>query len=77
MVERSMENKNTSTKGWKAVQGKFLRSQYDEEKFNKLVAKRREQGMYYEDADFPDDVDDSQLLTKSVQWFTSSTATNR
>ena len=60
-VERKMEAKNTSKQGWKAVQGKDLRDKYDEDKFTKLTNSRREAGLYYEDPDFPGDVDEACL----------------
>ena len=60
MVERANEAKNKSTKGWEAVQGRDLRAKYPEEKFQKLVQLRKEQGLYYEDPDFEGDLDESQ-----------------
>lgn len=59
-VERAQQQVNSSTKGWAAVQGKELRKRFpDEEKFNKVVQRRKEQGLFYEDDLFPSDVDDS------------------
>ena len=60
-VERKMEAKNTSKQGWKAVQGKELRGKYDETKFTKLITSRRDAGLFYEDPDFPGDVDETCL----------------
>ena len=56
-----MEAKNTSKQGWKAVQGKELRGKYDETKFTKLITSRRDAGLFYEDPDFPGDVDETCL----------------
>lgn len=61
IVKRVAEGRNTSTKGWHAVQGKQLRTQLTQEKFDKLVASRMQSGLYYQDEDFPDDTDESSL----------------
>lgn len=62
-VERAHEARNKTTKGWGAVQGKELRKRFqDDAKFQSLVAKRQSQGLYYEDEDFPGDVDETQLI---------------
>ena len=58
-VQRSVENENTSTKGWEAVQGKILRQKFTEEKFQKLITARKASGLWYEDEDFPADDDES------------------
>ena len=58
-VEREIEQKNKSKKGWHAVQGKELRGKFNEEKFKKVVATRKAQGMYYEDDLFPGDDDEA------------------
>ncbi len=58
-VQRSVENENTSTKGWEAVQGKILRQKFTEEKFQKLITARKASGLWYEDDDFPADDDES------------------
>eukprot|EP00435_Cladocopium_sp_Y103_P061461 s1366_g23.t1 len=60
-VNRSVEAKNTASKGWEAVQGKTLRERYTEEKFDRLVAARKAAGLFYEDEDFPGDEDDPYL----------------
>ena len=61
-VERTVEAKNRATKGWEAVQGKDLRKQYTtKEKFDKVVEARKSAGLYYEDDDFPGDIDDPHL----------------
>lgn len=61
MVKRSVEAKNTSLKGWHAVQGRDLRAKYSEEKFNKIVEARKASNMYYEDEEFPGDLDEPRL----------------
>lgn len=60
LVQRSQEARNKSSKGWSAVQGKTLREKYSPEKFEMLVNKRRSQGLFYEDDDFPGDLDEAQ-----------------
>ena len=61
-VERHMEGKNSTTRGWHAVQGKELRKRFsDEEKYKKLISARRQAGMYYQDDDFPDDDEETQF----------------
>ncbi len=61
-VERANELKNQSIQGWHAVQGKTPKGQFSDEKFKRLVGTRKSQGLYYEDADFPDDIDEAQFL---------------
>ena len=61
-VERRHEQKSVSTKGWVAKQGKQLRALYSSEKFDLLVSKRKEQGLYYEDPDFPGDLDEPWMV---------------
>ena len=62
MVRRSMECRNTTTKGWEAVQGKTLKGKYSEAKFQQIVKSRRESGLFYEDEDFPNDDDETWLV---------------
>ncbi len=57
-VERRAELKNTTKKGFEAIQGKELRQKLTPEKFTQLVASRRASGMFYEDEDFPGDEDE-------------------
>ena len=65
-VERRHEQKNVSTRGWVAKQGKELRSSYSDDKFQLLVSKRKEQGLYYEDPDFPGDLDEPWMVYCSL-----------
>jgi hypothetical protein len=58
-VERLQTTKNQTIRGWRAVQGKELRPKYTEDKFNKLISARRDAGLFYEDQDFPGDIDES------------------
>lgn len=58
-VERQHVTKNETTRGWRAVQGKELRSKYTPEKFDALVKSRTDAGLFYEDTDFPGDIDES------------------
>lgn len=61
-VERANELRNQSIQGWHAVQGKTLKQQFSEDKFNRLVETRKSQGLFYEDSDFPGDIDEAQFL---------------
>ena len=54
-VERTRETSNLSRKEWEAVQAKTLKSQMSQEKFDDLVKKRKESGLYYQDDDYPND----------------------
>ena len=54
-VERLSQTKNLARKEWVAVQAKVLKSQMDEDKFNDLIRKRTEAGLYYTDDDWPSD----------------------
>lgn len=77
MVERANEAKNKSTKGWEAIQGRDLRAKYSEEKFNKLVQLRKEQGLYYEDPDFEGDLDEPQQhLEKPFLFYLATCSSN-
>eukprot|EP00435_Cladocopium_sp_Y103_P018957 s2662_g4.t1 len=60
--ERRHEQKNISTKGWKAEQGKTLKLKYTEEKWKTILASRKAAGLYYEDPDFPGDEDEPWLV---------------
>lgn len=57
-VQRKVEATNRAKRGWEAVQGKVLKDRLAPEKFDKLIASRKAFGMFYEDEDFPNDVDD-------------------
>lgn len=61
-AERKHQQRNVAMRGWKAIQGKELRKAYSQEKFDSLVKKRKEQGLFYEDEEFKGDDEDSQLL---------------
>lgn len=61
-VERKHLTKNETSRGWKAIQGKELRGKYTAEKFDALVKARTDAGLYYEDTDFPNDIDDSKPI---------------
>lgn len=54
-VERLSQTKNLARKEWIAVQAKVLKSQMEEDKFNDLIRKRTEAGLYYTDDDWPSD----------------------
>ena len=66
-VQRKTETSNLARKQWTAKQAKELRATMDQTKFDELIAKRQEQGLYYKDEDFPLDPEDwgaSKVLTK-------------
>lgn len=54
-VERQNKVKNLSRKEWVAVQAKTLHGQMDQSKFDDLVKKRTDAGLYYADDDYPND----------------------
>ena len=54
-VKHTQEQLNLSRTQWKAEQVKDLRSRMSTEKFQELLEKRLESGLYYKDLDFPDD----------------------
>ena len=54
-VERRSESTNLSRSEWCAVQAKELRGKMESGKFDELIKKRVEAGLYYKDLDFPDD----------------------
>ena len=53
--DKVSQTKNLARKEWVAVQAKVLKSQMDEDKFNDLIRKRTEAGLYYTDDDWPSD----------------------
>ena len=54
-VERRSESTNLSRSEWCAVQAKELREKMETSKFDELIKKRTEAGLYYKDLDFPED----------------------
>ena len=54
-VERTRETSNLARKEWEAVQAKTLKAQMPQEKFDDLVKKRKEAGLFYLDDDYPND----------------------
>eukprot|EP00435_Cladocopium_sp_Y103_P013278 s4214_g3.t1 len=57
-AERMHESKNLARKQWTAIKYKDLAKQHDEAKLEEIVKKRKEQGLFYADEDFPDDEED-------------------
>ncbi|CAK8985783.1 unnamed protein product [Durusdinium trenchii] len=55
VVERQTETKNLARKQWTAVQAKTLKASMPEDRFQDLIKKRTEAGLYYKDDDYPDD----------------------
>ena len=69
-VKRKQELEHKATKGWEAVRGSDLRKRYSsEEKFTKVVNARKASGLYYEDEDFPGDLDDSHRIYLGTFYF--------
>ena len=62
LVKRATENKNSSLRGWEAIQGKTLRDRLSKDKFEKIAKARQEAGLFYEDEDFPGDTDETWLM---------------
>ncbi len=69
-VKRKQSQKNKASKGWTAIQGKTLRTQLTAEKFTTLTQSRVQNGLYYDDDDFPGDEDET--LTCLVSYFVQS-----
>ena len=57
-VERRSESTNLSRSEWCAIQAKELRGKMESSKFDELIKKRVEAGLFYKDHDFPDDPED-------------------
>lgn len=55
VVEREQQQKNLARKEWVAVQAKTLKENLTQERFDDIVKKRTDAGLYYADADYPDD----------------------
>ena len=58
-VERRHQVSNTASRGWTSIQGKELKQKYSEEKWEQIKKKRKEQGLFYPDDDFPNDDDET------------------
>ena len=54
-VERQQATLNLSRKEWTAVKAKDLQKQYSQERYDDIVQKRTEAGLYYLDDDYPND----------------------
>ena len=57
-VERLQQSTNLARKEWCAVQAKVLKASMDEAKYQDLLKKRVDAGLYYKDDDYPDDPED-------------------
>lgn len=53
--EREQASQNLSRKQWTAIQAKELKKRMSEERFKDLIEKRTSAGLYYQDADYPND----------------------
>lgn len=54
-VERQQLTSNLNRKEWTAVQAKTLKAEMSEDRFNDIIKKRTESGLYYQDEDYPSD----------------------
>ena len=54
-MQRTQKIDHESTSGWIARSGSDLVTEFGEEKGKKLMERRREQGLWYQSDDFPDD----------------------
>ena len=54
-VERRAESTNLARSEWVAVQAKTLKAGMEQSKFDELIKKRIDAGLYYQDLDFPSD----------------------
>lgn len=69
-VQRISESKTLSRKDWEAVQAKTLKTLLEESKYNALIKKREDAGLYYKDTDFPDDpLDRGSKHVGFTNWF--------
>lgn len=58
-VERLQQQVNQSSRGWISVKGKDIVVQYGKEKGEQIIQSRTTSGLYYDDEDFPNDIDDA------------------
>ncbi|CAE7222534.1 unnamed protein product [Symbiodinium sp. KB8] len=65
VVEREVENKNTSRAGFDSVKGRDLIKKYGETKGTKLVAALRNKGRWYWDPEFPQDEEEIYYYTSA------------
>ncbi|CAK9034304.1 unnamed protein product [Durusdinium trenchii] len=77
-LTRRAEATQRATAGWEAVQGRELRKRYgdNEEKFNKVVKAREAAGLFYEDQDFPGDVDETWYFMRVGSSFKTENTTS-
>lgn len=64
MVERKQKQQHEAEKGWCAIQGRELIKKYEDEpgKAEKLMELRKNQGLWYEDEDWPGDMKEPRCL---------------
>lgn len=58
LVQRRQDSKNLARRQMTGVQAKTLKEKLGEEKANRVINLRKDQGLYYPDDDFPDDPED-------------------
>ena len=68
-VEREQATLNLSRKEWTAVQAKDLQKQYSQERYDDIIQKRTEAGLYYVDDDYPNDPLDMGFKYHHIQVF--------
>ena len=54
-VEREQATKNLSRKQWTAIQAKVLKEKLTPERFEEIIKKRMDAGLFYKDDDYPND----------------------
>ena len=61
-VHRKHELQHKAKSGYQAIQGKHIMKEYNEEKAKKVIASRKESGLWYPDPDFPSDDEEPWLV---------------
>jgi len=69
-VKRIQENRNTARKQWTAVQSKVLKERFSKERYEDLIKRRMDAGLFYKDEDYPEDPLDWGLPRKQLYAFT-------
>ena len=62
LIQRRQDSKNLARRQMTGIQAKTLKEKLGEEKANRIITLRKDQGLYYQDDDFPDDPEDRENL---------------
>lgn len=65
-MEREQSTSNLARKEWIAVQAKTLKLSMEPDRFEDLIKKRTEQGLFYADEDYPADPMDQGSKTRQL-----------